>query len=669
MKYMNHIKSGLLAMTFACVGSVFTGCEDDITINAADSSKLETVDGMYGYVKSAAGARELTPISIFGDKAGAGHLYFELSKAAAQDVTVTFKVDAEALEAYNTAHGTSYTMYPADKLSLANGGTATIKSGDKKSAPVELTINAGGSIGSTYAVAISATANDGVEVSANNQTYIYLVKPMAAIPSNISKGDVRTMCFVEVNNENILNCGEYTMKNSGKPFFDIVSIFAANINIDSNTGRVHIFCNDQVSFLLQNVDKLVRPLQAKGIKVNLSILGNHDEAGMGSLSVEAAADFAKELKAFMDIYGLDGVDFDDEYTSYKDDPSPGFLPRSRENYARLVYEVRKALGPDKLIGIYEYSSIDSPTGTVEGKTVGEIVDYITHGLYQQQRPGPAIGREERFTGLQKSQFGPNPWKVNGQDWDAHFDGGWFNFTEEKFRQVKDGGYGLQMIYNPTFLEYDYAPLFSAIGSVLYNEKVEWTGNCYARTDLAPQKGTKMSYESYLGEWTATSSNSLFVYIDETNTPKWWDWSGSQTFDIRVEEKEAGKSYYVYGWGTYPEITNQYPLVMEYNDYTGRISIPVPQTIHKGNEADPTTWQMCWGTYGKINVWNFYTPDTDPDYGTPINGALWVNGSVTLNGIGNRWGIDPCREVDGKLVPPHMDVKSHITENYTLVKKN
>ena len=38
--------------------------------------------------------------------------------------------------------------------------------------------------------------------------------------------------------------GEYTMKSDGKPFFDVVSIFAANINVDSKTGRVHVFCNE-----------------------------------------------------------------------------------------------------------------------------------------------------------------------------------------------------------------------------------------------------------------------------------------------------------------------------------------------------------------------------------------------------------------------------------------
>lgn len=661
MKYLNHIKSGLLAMAFTCFGTVFIGCEEYITIDTADAGKLETVDGMYGYVKSAAGARELTPISLFGDKAGTGHLYFELSKVVEKDVAVTFKVDAAALEAYNKSQGTSYAMYPADKLSLANGGTTTVKAGKKKSVAVELTINAGGSIGATYAVAISATANDGVAISSNNQAYIYLVKPLAAIPDT-KKGDVRTFCFVEVNDESILNCGEYTMKNSKKPFFDVVSIFAANINVNNETGRVHVFCNDKVSFLLKNADKFIRPLQAKGIKVNLSILGNHDEAGMGNLSKEAAADFAKELKAYMDIYGLDGVDFDDEYTAYPASPSPGFETRSRENFARLIYECRQQM-PDKLLGVYEYSSrfIDSPTGIVEGKSVGELVDYMTYGYYQNQADylERGKGREKNFEGLPKSKYCPTPLKIN-----RDLNGGWAYFKPEYIQDMKDSGYGLQMFYNPDPSRYSYDHYFTVISKILFNDEVEWTGKYYSRTDFAPIQGTKATYESYLGEWSATSSNSLYVYLDEENKPRWWDWGGQQKFSIRIEEKEAGKSYYVYGWGTYPEITNKYPLVVEYNNYNGGLSIFAPQIIHEADATDPITWKMCWGTYGKVNVWNFY--DTE-EYSRTIDGIINPSGTLNLFGIGNRWGIDPCHEVDGKLVAPHMDVKYHITENYTLVK--
>lgn len=650
MKYMNNIKLGLLAAIFACAGTVLTSCEDDITINAVDTGKLDTVDGVYGYVKSAAGARELTPISLFGDKAGTGHLYFELSKAAEKDITVTFKVDAAALEAYNTTHGTSYTMYPADKLSLANGGTVTIKAGEKKSSGVELTINAGGSIGGTFAVAVSATANDGVEISANNQTYVYLVKPLAAIPDS-KKGDVRTFCFVEVNNESILNCGEYTMKGSNKPFFDVVSIFAANINVDSETGRAHIFCNDQVSFLLKNADQIIRPLQAKGIKVNMTILGNHDESGMSSLSKEAAEDFAKELKAYADIYGLDGFDFDDEYSKYPENPSPGFEERSSANYCRLIYECRKIM-PDKLLGIYEYLLYDAPNGSVEGKSAGELVDYMCYGTYQRY----AKGREENFTGLPKSKYGPYSLKINNE-----YNGGWDSFNQETIQDLKDAGYGLQVFYNPEPGIYSYDHYFTAVSKVLYNDEVEWTGKYYERTGFSAINGTKSAYESYLGEWAATSSNSLYVYVDEENNPRWWDWGGSQKFNIRIEEKEAGKSYYVYGWGTYPEITNKYPLVMEYSDYDGSLSISCPQTIHEADEADPITWEMRLGTYGKVNVWTFY------DYTNPISGSINVSGTINMTGPGNRWGIDPCHDVDGTFVPPHMDVKYHITENYTLVK--
>lgn len=650
MKYMNNIKLGLLAAIFACAGTVLTSCEDDITINAVDTGKLDTVDGVYGYVKSAAGARELTPISLFGDKAGTGHLYFELSKAAEKDITVTFKVDAAALEAYNTTHGTSYTMYPADKLSLANGGTVTIKAGEKKSSGVELTINAGGSIGGTFAVAVSATANDGVEISANNQTYVYLVKPLAAIPDS-KKGDVRTFCFVEVNNESILNCGEYTMKGSNKPFFDVVSIFAANINVDSETGRAHIFCNDQVSFLLKNADQIIRPLQAKGIKVNMTILGNHDESGMSSLSKEAAEDFAKELKAYADIYGLDGFDFDDEYSKYPENPSPGFEERSSANYCRLIYECRKIM-PDKLLGIYEYLLYDAPNGSVEGKSAGELVDYMCYGTYQRY----AKGREENFAGLPKSKYGPYSLKINNE-----YNGGWSGFNQETIQDLKDAGYGLQVFYNPEPGIYSYDHYFTAVSKVLYNDEVEWTGKYYERTGFSAINGTKSAYESYLGEWAATSSNSLYVYVDEENNPRWWDWGGSQKFNIRIEEKEAGKSYYVYGWGTYPEITNKYPLVMEYSDYDGSLSISCPQTIHEADEADPITWEMRLGTYGKVNVWTFY------DYTNPISGSINVSGTINMTGPGNRWGIDPCHDVDGTFVPPHMDVKYHITENYTLVK--
>ena len=41
--------------------------------------------------------------------------------------------------------------------------------------------------------------------------------------------------------------------------------------------------------------------------------------------------------------------------------------------------------PDKLLGIYEYLLYDAPNGSVEGKSAGELVDYMCYGTYRDMR--------------------------------------------------------------------------------------------------------------------------------------------------------------------------------------------------------------------------------------------------------------------------------------------
>ena len=167
MKYTRFIKSSFWIAILACTSNLFIACEDDITISSENKS-FGNIEGNFGYVKSAAGAKALTSITINGDKHGTGHLYFELNKAANKDITVTFKIDESVLKAYNQANGTNYPMYPTDKLSLENEGVTTISAGKQKSSSIELDIQSGGTIGTTYAVAVSATASDGIETSSNN---------------------------------------------------------------------------------------------------------------------------------------------------------------------------------------------------------------------------------------------------------------------------------------------------------------------------------------------------------------------------------------------------------------------------------------------------------------------------------------------------------------------
>lgn len=604
MKYTRFIKSSFWIALLACTSNVFTACEDDITISSENNS-FGNIEGNFGYVKSAAGAKALTAIAINGDKHGTGHLYFELNKATNKDITVTFKVDESALNTYNQVNGTNYPMYPTDKLSLENEGITTIPAGKRKSSSVELDIQPGGTIGTRYAVAVSATASDGIETSSNNESYIYLVTPQATLP-NTEKGRVKTICYIEVNNENILNAGEYTMENSKKPFFDIVNVFAANIRLNEE-GKPYVHCNPQVTFVLENADKLIRPLQQKGIKVHLTILGDHTPAGMRSLGDEAAKDFAKELKSYVDIYGFDGISFDDEWSNYEQvGGHPGLVVPSQEQYSRLIYECRQIM-PDKQIGVYWCKqengepSINYPLGEIEGKDVNDLLDYTVFGDYNLWNELSHIDKTKQC-----------PYAIN--------------VTEDNFypnsvylSKIKNE-WGYFAIYNLKASKV-YSSKFNEIGQTLYNDNIIWTEQVYGRTDFTPSRSSAIKdYNYYLGNWKISTAQQY-----NWTGSKWENKFSKMEFNIRIEENIKNESYYVYGWAPYGKLLEQYPLTMLYtNSDTNPLSIPMPQVLHYSDATDPLMWKMCWATPGRTaNSWTVGGKEGE------FRAILNSDGSITL----------------------------------------
>lgn len=558
MKYYNSIKYYLLTMSIILAGSLFTACTDDIELDP--NGNYDNIDGTYGALKNVTGARDQASITIFGSKTGTGQLYFELSEAATQDVSVQLKIDEEA-------NSTSYQVYPAAQVSFENNGVLTVAAGSKKSNPLNITITSNGGVGNIYALPISAQVTiGGVAVSKNNQSYTYVIKPQNEIPDSDKGTGVKSVLYIEVNNENILNAGEYTMVSTGKPFFDVVNIFAANINYNQETKRVYVNCNENVTYILKNAEQFIRPLQAKGIKVVLTILGNHDEAGVANLSKEAAADFARELKTYVDVYGLDGIDFDDEYSLYNERygganqppiesyvPSPGFVnPKGGGGSARLVYECRQLM-PDKIISFYDFNAY-VPSGTVEGKPVGELLDYSYYGLY-----GNWADRHGNITGLTKEKY--NPISIN-----LNFSASNGGYRMTDIQEARNQGFGIQMFYDLKTSTYNYKDLFNDVSNVIFNDEVEWTGVTYAKNSTTGVTN-KPSYDAYLGKWS-TTSNTSFYY----QTPYWY-YGNSMTTTLTIEEKVAGQSYTVTGWFL---TNNELPLIANYNAESGRIEIPLPQ---------------------------------------------------------------------------------------------
>ncbi|HEY2694576.1 MAG TPA: endo-beta-N-acetylglucosaminidase H [Pseudonocardiaceae bacterium] len=171
-----------------------------------------------------------------------------------------------------------------------------------------------------------------------------------AAPAAPAKSGPISIAYVEVNSNSMVNVGKYTLANGGGNVFDIAVIFAANINYDTSTKSAVLYFNPQVQAVLDNVSTQIKPLQAKGIKVELSILGNHEGAGFANFPSQAAASaFAQQLSSAVTKYGLDGIDFDDEYADYGNN---GTGQPNSSSFVYLVSALRQDM-PSKLITLYD----------------------------------------------------------------------------------------------------------------------------------------------------------------------------------------------------------------------------------------------------------------------------------------------------------------------------
>ncbi|CAM5414961.1 hypothetical protein SSPIM334S_07954 [Streptomyces spiroverticillatus] len=234
-----------------------------------------------------------------------------------------------------------------------------------------------------------------------------------------------SVAYVEVNSNSMRNVGKYTLP-GGANVFDVAVIFAANINYDTGRKAAYLHFNENVQRVLDNAVTEIRPLQQKGIKVVLSVLGNHQGAGFANFpSQQAASAFAKQLSDAVARYGLDGIDFDDEYAEY------GNNGTGQPNSSSFVYLVTalRANMPGKIISLYNIGPAASRL-SYGGVNVSSKFDYAWNPYYGSwQVPGIA---------LPKSKLSPAAVEIGGTS---------RNTVASLARRTVSEGYGVYLTYN------------------------------------------------------------------------------------------------------------------------------------------------------------------------------------------------------------------------------
>ncbi|MCC8906729.1 endo-beta-N-acetylglucosaminidase H [Curtobacterium sp. GD1] len=265
-----------------------------------------------------------------------------------------------------------------------------------------------------------------------------------ASATSATKSGPTSIAYVEVNNDQLANVGRYQLAN-GANAFDVAIIFAANINW--NGSKAVLYNNDKVQATLDAAATQIKPLQAKGIKVSLSILGNHQGAGIANFPTQAAAaDFASQVTATVTKYGLDGVDLDDEYSDYGTNGTP---QPNQQSIGWLITALRAQM-PGKLISFYDIGPASSSLSS-SSSAIGSKLDYAWNPYYGTYS-APSI------PGLGKAKLSAAAVDIQNTAQST---------AVSLAQRTKADGYGVFMTYN--LPDGDVSSYVSAMTQVLYGQ--------------------------------------------------------------------------------------------------------------------------------------------------------------------------------------------------------
>lgn len=256
--------------------------------------------------------------------------------------------------------------------------------------------------------------------------------------------------YIETNDVNPLNAKEYLFTNTTEEVVDHVILFASNIRGTAST--VQLYHNNNQSYILNNASTLIAPLQQKGIKVLLGLLGDHTGVGFANLTPAMINSFAQQVADCVNTYGLDGVDLDDEYANYG--IISGLPSQSGVIMGNLIAKLRELM-PNKLITAFYFGNAYNLNATAMGK-----LDYMwpDFGCSSYAPTGFPTSKWAKLTISITNQGSTRPSSTSIQSCANSY-----------------SGYGAVMMFN--MREWDTSYIMNNFASRVWgsSKTVEWTG--------------------------------------------------------------------------------------------------------------------------------------------------------------------------------------------------
>ena len=371
---INNVKKGVVTLLFAAVIAGLTACETDpVKSQRGELPDKDLLENTYVKIRSIKSPTEFAVVNLSeGTTVTEDRIYCRLTRPAERAMTITAAVDESLVEACNEEYGTDLLPFPAGNVTIAGNGTIAVAAGERISDKIQVSFKSDGLAAGTYLLPIAISSNDAALTDEDKAIY-YGVKVRGI---DIGNYELDT----EYLNVFYLNTTEYQplladiwilQKTEAMPPFNtlwertygnIVNLRIVQIGYEADTERALLVLNSDIRYVLEHADKYIRPLQDKGRKVCLSLEGNGSGLGFCNLTDSQIADFTAQVKACLELYDLDGVNFFDRNAGYGQ--VEGMPEMNTTSYPKLIKAMREAM-PDKLLTLADYEEPTEYFGDTE----------------------------------------------------------------------------------------------------------------------------------------------------------------------------------------------------------------------------------------------------------------------------------------------------------------
>ena len=401
MKTIFNIQNGMVTLLCTAVFAGLTACDADTV--EREGGKLpdrEPLETTYGMLRSSNAAGNTVRIKM---TEGAGfvtsNFYYQLSQAPDTELSLETTIDGSMLDEWNEANDEQRILLPETNYNLLDGSVVSLPAGKQRSDIKRIQFMAENLSPGEYYLPLTVADEEDREA---DQTINFLISVRARQLGEyqLNTNQIFAVFYINTGMYQPLLVDEYLMyklnantweyawderEDGMRTIGNIINLNTVTLDYNAGSGRALLNLGNDMRYVLDHIDKYIRPLQDKGRKVCICLEGGGSGLGFCNLTDTQIEDFVAQVKAVITAYELDGVNFWDRNAGYGKEGMPAMNTTS---YPKLIKAMREALGNDKLVTLTDFEEPTEyfwDTAATGGIEVGQYLDYAWSGYLNNEK--------------------------------------------------------------------------------------------------------------------------------------------------------------------------------------------------------------------------------------------------------------------------------------------